>query len=190
MLGQRQEGDDGVRAEQAAANSPGASAGCRDDATSPRGRDVEDAFAQQPVAQLPWGDITVLLDKLDGPELGDWYASQAITYGWSRAVLDHHIKALADTRFGTAPTRRRPLGRPSPTLSAPLTAGRVIHSWPPSLPLDVNSCAEIRAGFGSHRVFMSDLVPRAGRPSIRVLHTLGHRARPRTRLAVLACGQP
>ncbi len=63
-----------------------------------------DPIAQQPVAQLPWGHITVLLDKLDGPELRDWYASQAVTHGWSRAVLEHHIKTVAHTRFGTAPT--------------------------------------------------------------------------------------
>ncbi len=63
-----------------------------------------DPIAQQPVAQMPWGHITVLLDKLDGPELRDWYASQAVTHGWSRAVLEHHIKTAAHTRFGTAPT--------------------------------------------------------------------------------------
>lgn len=63
-----------------------------------------DPIAQQPVAQMPWGHITVLLDKLDAPELRDWYASQAVTHGWSRAVLEHHIKTAAHTRFGAAPT--------------------------------------------------------------------------------------
>ena len=48
--------------------------------------------------------MTVLLDKLDDAGLRDWYASQAVTHGWSRAVLEHHIKTVAHTRFGTAPT--------------------------------------------------------------------------------------
>lgn len=60
-------------------------------------------IGQQPVAQMPWGHITVLLDKLDGPELRDWYAAQAVTHGWSRAVLEHHIKTVAHQRFGAAP---------------------------------------------------------------------------------------
>ena len=63
-----------------------------------------DPIGQQPVAQMPWGHITVLLDKLDDPALRDWYASQAVTHGWSRAVLEHHIKTVAHQRFGTAPT--------------------------------------------------------------------------------------
>ncbi|MCA0295271.1 MAG: PDDEXK nuclease domain-containing protein [Actinobacteria bacterium] len=62
-----------------------------------------DQFGQQPAAQIPWGHIMVLLDKLDDAELRDWYASQAVTHGWSRAVLQHHIKTAAHTRFGTAP---------------------------------------------------------------------------------------
>lgn len=63
-----------------------------------------DAIAQQPVAQLPWGHITVLLDKLAEPQQRDWYASQAVTHGWSRAVLEHHIKTRAHQRFAAAPT--------------------------------------------------------------------------------------
>lgn len=63
-----------------------------------------DQFGQQPAAQMGWGQIMVLLDKLDDPELRDWYASQSITHGWSRAVLEHHIKTSAHARFGTAPT--------------------------------------------------------------------------------------
>ncbi len=63
-----------------------------------------DQFGQQAVAQLPWGHITVLLDKLDDADLRNWYAFQAVTNGWSRAVLEHHIKTVAHQRFGTAPT--------------------------------------------------------------------------------------
>lgn len=53
---------------------------------------------------MPWGHITVLLDKLDDPGLRDWYVSQSVTHGWSRAVLEHHVKTVAHTRSGTAPT--------------------------------------------------------------------------------------
>lgn len=61
-------------------------------------------IGQQPVAQLPWGHITVLLDKLDDQALRDWYAAQAVTNGWSRGVLEHHVKTLAHQRFGAAAT--------------------------------------------------------------------------------------
>ena len=62
------------------------------------------ANAQQPAARLQWGHLMVLVDKLGERDLLDWYAAQAVTHGWSRAVLEHHIKTLAHTRFGTAPT--------------------------------------------------------------------------------------
>ncbi len=63
-----------------------------------------DEIVQQPVAQLPWGHITVLLNQFDDRELRDWYADQAVANGWSRAVLEHHVKTRAHLRFGTAPT--------------------------------------------------------------------------------------
>lgn len=61
-------------------------------------------IAQQAVAQLPWGHITVLLDKLDDPELRDWYAGQAAANGWTRSTLEHHLKTTAHLRFGAAPS--------------------------------------------------------------------------------------
>ena len=63
-----------------------------------------DQIVQQAVAQLPWGHITVVLDKLDEQDLRDWYADQAVSNGWSRAMLEHHVKTRAHLRFGTAPT--------------------------------------------------------------------------------------
>ncbi|WP_123680663.1 YhcG family protein [Curtobacterium sp. PhB115] len=53
---------------------------------------------QQPVAQLPWGHITVLLGRLDGRERRDWYAAQALEHGWSRNVLEHHVATNAHER--------------------------------------------------------------------------------------------
>ncbi|MFZ6990380.1 DUF1016 N-terminal domain-containing protein [Curtobacterium sp. RRHDQ66] len=48
-----------------------------------------DAIVQQAVGQLPWGHITVLLDRLDYHDLRDWYAGQTAGHGWSRNVLEY-----------------------------------------------------------------------------------------------------
>ncbi|MFD6176178.1 MULTISPECIES: DUF1016 N-terminal domain-containing protein [unclassified Isoptericola] len=44
---------------------------------------TEAEFVQQAVAQLPWGHVTVLLDRLHTRELRDWYAERAVADGWS-----------------------------------------------------------------------------------------------------------
>ncbi len=61
-------------------------------------------IVQQPVAQLPWGHVTVLLDKLDNRELRDWYAARAAEHGWSRHVLTHQIAGQLHRRVGAAPS--------------------------------------------------------------------------------------
>lgn len=63
----------------------------------------DSAFVQQAAAQIPWGHLMVLLDKV---EPGDraWYAAQARANGWSRAVLAFQISTEAHTRLGAAPT--------------------------------------------------------------------------------------
>ncbi|MCS5735798.1 PDDEXK nuclease domain-containing protein [Herbiconiux daphne] len=61
-------------------------------------------IAQQAVAQLPWGHITVLLDRISDQTLRDWYAANALAHGWSRNVLEHHIRTSAHTRFEAAPS--------------------------------------------------------------------------------------
>ena len=63
-----------------------------------------DAIVQQAVGQLPWGHITVLLDRLDNHDLRDWYAQEAASHGWSRNVLEHQIKTRAHTRLHAAPS--------------------------------------------------------------------------------------
>ena len=60
--------------------------------------------AQQPVAQLPWGHVTVLLDKLPDPAVRDWYAAAALEHGWTRNVLTHHIATNLHRRIGAAPS--------------------------------------------------------------------------------------
>jgi predicted nuclease of restriction endonuclease-like (RecB) superfamily len=65
---------------------------------------TEDEFVQQPVGRLPWGHVTVLLDRLTTREERDWYAARTAEYGWSRAVLEHQIKADLRRAVGAAPT--------------------------------------------------------------------------------------
>lgn len=59
---------------------------------------------QQAAAQLPWGHILVLLDKLPDRASRDWYAARAAEGGWSRAVLLNQVKADALGRSGAALT--------------------------------------------------------------------------------------
>jgi predicted nuclease of restriction endonuclease-like (RecB) superfamily len=61
-------------------------------------------IVQQPVGQLPWGHITVLLDKLDTASDRTWYASAAVQYGWSRNVLMNMIMNKTLERTGAAPS--------------------------------------------------------------------------------------
>jgi len=61
-------------------------------------------IAQQPVAQLPWGHITVLLDKVEDQAHRDWYAAAAVQHGWSRNVLLHQIMNRLLERTGAAPS--------------------------------------------------------------------------------------
>ncbi|MDF2444014.1 MAG: hypothetical protein JWR01_2217 [Subtercola sp.] len=62
------------------------------------------AIVQQPVGQLPWGHITVLLDRLEVQAARDWYASEAVAHGWSRNVLLNQIKNRTLERSGSAPS--------------------------------------------------------------------------------------
>lgn len=61
-----------------------------------------DSIVQQPVGQLPWGHITVLLDKLDTSSERTWYAAAAAEYGWSRNVLLNMIMNKTMERTGAA----------------------------------------------------------------------------------------
>jgi len=47
---------------------------------------------QQAVAELPWGHIVLLIQKVKDSGLRDWYAVQCIENGWSRHALENHIK--------------------------------------------------------------------------------------------------
>ncbi len=58
---------------------------------------------QHDAAKLPWGHIMVLIDRIDDQHVRDWYASQDAQHGWSRPVLEHHIKSGRHLRVGAAP---------------------------------------------------------------------------------------
>lgn len=64
----------------------------------------EDEFVQQAAAQLPWGHVMVLLDRLKTRAERDWYAARSAEEGWSRAVLEHKIKANLRAAIGAAPS--------------------------------------------------------------------------------------
>ena len=62
------------------------------------------AIVQQAVGQLPWGHNIVLLTRLKTPEWRLAYAQKVIEHGWSRNVLDLHIKTRRLEREGQAIT--------------------------------------------------------------------------------------
>ncbi len=64
----------------------------------------EEAISQQAVGQLPWGHITVLLDKLPDQAQRDWYTTAAVRDGWSRNVLLNMIMGQLHRRAGAAPS--------------------------------------------------------------------------------------
>ena len=65
---------------------------------------LDTAIVQQPVGRLPWGHITVLLDKLTDQPTRDWYAAATTVNGWSRDVLTHQIRSQLHRRAGAAPS--------------------------------------------------------------------------------------
>ena len=49
-------------------------------------------FGSQPVTQLPWGHIQLLLFKIKDKKIQAWYAAQCLENGWSRLTLEKYIK--------------------------------------------------------------------------------------------------
>lgn len=64
----------------------------------------EKDFMQQAVAQLPWGHICVLMDKISNLKERNWYVQKNIEFGWSRAVLIHQIESKLMNREGNSTT--------------------------------------------------------------------------------------
>ena len=61
---------------------------------------LEPAILQQAVGELPWGHNVVLLTKLKQKEKRLECAQAALTHGWSRNVLVHHIELRTAERQG------------------------------------------------------------------------------------------
>lgn len=58
----------------------------------------DEEFVQQVVAQIPWGQNIVLLDKVSDDNTRRWYAEKTIENGWTRNVLTHQIESNLYTR--------------------------------------------------------------------------------------------
>lgn len=61
-------------------------------------------FVQPLVAQLPWAHNMLLLQSVKDEATRAWYASQALSQGWSRNVLKMQIDTAAHERQGAAVT--------------------------------------------------------------------------------------
>lgn len=59
---------------------------------------------QQLVAELPWGHNLVILNKIKDIKETEFYLKKAIQFGWSRAVLVHHIESDLYERQGKSIT--------------------------------------------------------------------------------------
>jgi len=59
-------------------------------------------IAQQPVAQLPWGHVLQLMQRLKDPAARDFYIRQTLTHGWSRSILELQIQSQLHLRAGRA----------------------------------------------------------------------------------------
>lgn len=49
-------------------------------------------FGSQPVTQLPWGHIQLLLFKIKDNAIREWYAKQCLEQAWSRLMLEKQIR--------------------------------------------------------------------------------------------------
>ena len=61
-------------------------------------------IVQQPAAQLPWGQIMVILDSCPNREISEFYAGRAAAEGWSRGALQAMIASRLHERTQPALT--------------------------------------------------------------------------------------
>lgn len=59
-------------------------------------------IAQQPVAQLPWGHVLLIIQRIKNSATRGFYIQQTITHGWSRSILGIQIGQQLHLRFGKA----------------------------------------------------------------------------------------
>ncbi len=58
----------------------------------------------EPILNIPWGHIVILVEKMKDPIQREWYARNALCYSWSRNVLIHQIESGLIHRSGTSVT--------------------------------------------------------------------------------------
>ena len=59
-------------------------------------------IAQQPVAQLPWGHVLQIMQRLKAPAAREFYIREAVAHGWSRSILEIQIQGQLHLRAGKA----------------------------------------------------------------------------------------
>lgn len=57
-------------------------------------------IAPQPVAQLPWGHISRLIQMVKDDAARKWYMQKTIEYGWSRIILEMQIQRDLYAQYG------------------------------------------------------------------------------------------
>ncbi|MCL5104720.1 MAG: PDDEXK nuclease domain-containing protein [Armatimonadetes bacterium] len=62
----------------------------------------DEQFVQEVPAKLPWYHSTTLLEKVKNEHEREWYAREAVEYGWSRNVMVHQIETHLYHRQGKA----------------------------------------------------------------------------------------
>ncbi len=61
-------------------------------------------FVQRTAAQIPWRSNQVLLDKIEDPEIRQWYVQKSLEYGMGRDMLIFQIEQQLHRRQGKATT--------------------------------------------------------------------------------------
>jgi predicted nuclease of restriction endonuclease-like (RecB) superfamily len=61
-----------------------------------------ETIVQQPVAQLPWGHIVLMIERIEDPAAREFYIRESIAHGWSRSILDIQIQNQLHLRAGRA----------------------------------------------------------------------------------------
>ncbi len=59
-------------------------------------------IAQQPVAQLPWGHVLQIMQRVKEPAARDFYIRETLAHGWSRSILEIQIQSRLHLRAGKA----------------------------------------------------------------------------------------
>lgn len=66
-------------------------------------REFDSEFVQQAAAQIPWGHLVRLMDKVRSQDAFRWYVGKTIENGWSRNILVHQIEYDLYGRQALAP---------------------------------------------------------------------------------------